>query len=272
MSGLTLTLKSPPAQRLNFAQITPEKLKGLSEREIAAISVGVIREPVLLGDVFNIVMGDVDNIRIAGSSDRVDHVGWGMSAGAITVEGPTGAYSGCNLSGGSLTIKGDAGPWAGSGQSGGKIEITGHAGDSAGGALPGAASGMRGGVLIVRGKVGARAGDRMRRGLLMIEAKAGDYLGASMIAGTIVAMQGAGVYPGYLMNRGTIILDGGAGELPPGFMDCGPQELVVMRLMAKAIAPLNKQLAGRFAAPVRRYAGDMAAFGGGEIVAFEALR
>ncbi|MDZ4792568.1 MAG: formylmethanofuran dehydrogenase subunit C [Hyphomicrobiales bacterium] len=269
MSGLTLTLKSPPAQRLNLAHVTPGKLKGKSEREIAAIPVGITREPVLLGDAFTLRMGDVDDIHIVGSTERIDHIGCGMSAGTIAIEGAAGAYCGCYLLGGSLTIKGSAGPWAGSGQSGGKIEITGDAGDSVGGALPGAGSGMRGGVLIVRGKAGARAGDKMRRGLLMIEGKAGDYLGARMIAGTIIAMQGANVYPGYLMNRGTIILDRGGVEFGPGFMDCGLQELVMLRVMAKTIAPMNKQLAGRLGASVRRYAGDMAALGGGEILSFE---
>lgn len=269
MSGLTLTLKSPPSQRLTLGHMIPEKLKGLSEREIAAIPIGVIREPVLLGDAFTIVMGDVDNIRIAGSTDRIDHIGWGMGGGAITVDGAAGAYAGCHLTGGAITIKGDAGPWAGGSQSGGKIEIMGDAGDSAGGALPGAASGMRGGVLVVRGKAGARAGDRMRRGLLFIEGKTGDYLGARMIAGTIIAMQGSGQRPGYLMNRGTIILDKGASEFCPGFLDCGRQELVILRLMAKTIAPINKPLADRLGASVRRYAGDMAALGSGEILAFE---
>ena len=104
MSGLTLTLKSPPAQRLNLAHVTPGKLKGKSEREIAAIPVGITREPVLLGDAFTLRMGDVDDIHIVGSTERIDHIGCGMSAGTIAIEGAAGAYCGCYLLGGSLTL------------------------------------------------------------------------------------------------------------------------------------------------------------------------
>ncbi len=266
MSGLTLTLKSPPVQRLNLSQITPEKLKGMGEREIASLPVGVARAPVHLGDLFRLRMGDLDDIRISGATERLDHIGWGMSAGAIIVEGAAGAYAGCYMSGGKLTIKGNSGPWTGAGQSGGQIEVTGDAGDSTGGAVPGAAAGMRGGVLIIRGRTGARTGDRMRRGLLIVEGKAGRYLGGRMIAGTIIAMQGAGDYPGYLMNRGTIILNGATGEFAPGFADCGRQELNLLRLMAKQLSPVSQRIAQLLGAPIRRYAGDMAALGKGEIL------
>lgn len=269
MSGLTLTLKSAPTQRLDLAQVTPEKLKGMSEREVASLSVGVVRDPVPLGDVFTLRMGDPGDIRISGATDKLDNIGRGMSCGAITVEGSVGAYAGCHLSGGKLVIRGNAGPWIGAGQSGGQIEITGNAGDSAGGALPGVATGMRGGVLLIRGASGAKTGDRMRRGLLIVDGRSGAYLGARMVAGTIIAMEGAGDYPGYLMGRGTIFINGPAGEFGPGFMDCGRQELTLMRLMAKQLSPVHGGLTQVLSAPLRRYAGDMAALGKGEIFRVE---
>jgi formylmethanofuran dehydrogenase subunit C len=270
MSALTLTLKSPPPQqRLNLALVTPPKLKGMSEREIAAIQVGMTRMPVTLGDAFSIALGEVERIRILGATDKLDHIGWALSAGSITVDGSAGAYAGCYASGGAITITGGAGPYAGAGLSGARIEIGGDAGESAGGALPGAAMGMRGGLLIVRGKTGARTGERMRRGVIVAEGKAGAYLGARMVAGTIAALQGADAYPGYLMNRGAIILDGHAGELSPGFVDCGRQELTILRLLAKQLAPFSAKLAARLVQPVRRFAGDMAALGKGELLRIE---
>ena len=150
---------------------------------------------------------------------------------------------------------------------GGRIDIHGNAGDFLGGAMPGEMQGLVNGVIIVRGDAGARAGDRMRRGLIVIEGRAGDYAGSRMIAGTLAAVGGAGNLPGYQLRRGTIILGGQVGEWTPTFVDCGPQDLTVARLVARsikghgALATAERLAAG----PVRRFAGDMAVLGKGEI-------
>jgi formylmethanofuran dehydrogenase subunit C len=126
---------------------------------------------------------------------------------------------------------------------------------------------MNGGVLHVAGSAGPRAGDRMRRGLLLIEGAAGDYAGSRMIAGTIAIGGKAGALPGYLMNRGAMLLAGGAETLAPTFVDCGVYELVAARLLAAHVAGFSDALGAAFAGPLRRYAGDLAALGKGEIFA-----
>ena len=149
--------------------------------------------------------------------------------------------------------------------SGGLIEITGSAGDRLGGPLAGEIAGMRGGVVVVRGDVGERAGDRLRRGTIIVEGHAGAHAGSRMIAGTLILRRSAGPLPGYLMRRGTIVLGGGCAELSPTFVDCGVHDLVAIRLMAAFVKDHSAAAASAFRPPLRRFAGDMAVLGKGEI-------
>jgi formylmethanofuran dehydrogenase subunit C len=87
-----------------------------------------------------------------------------------------------------------------------------------------------------------------------------------MIAGTLVLRRGAGRLPGYLMRRGTIVLGERCDELSPTFVDCGPHDLVALRLMA-AFVREHSAAAAAFRPPLRRLAGDMAVLGKGEIFA-----
>ncbi|MGZ3296340.1 MAG: formylmethanofuran dehydrogenase subunit C, partial [Xanthobacteraceae bacterium] len=119
-------------------------------------------------------------------------------------------------------------------------------------------------VVIVRGDAGARAGDKLRRGTIIVEGSAGDHAGSRMIAGTLIVRGAAGALPGYLMNRGTIVLGQGA-SLAPTFADCGVHHLVAMRLMADFVKPQSRKAAALLGKPLRRFAGDMAVSGNGEI-------
>jgi formylmethanofuran dehydrogenase subunit C len=169
------------------------------------------------------------------------------------------------MTGGRLIIAGNVGHWAASGMKAGEIEIKGSAGDRLGGPLAGEIAGMRGGLVIVRGNVGARAGDRLRRGTILIEGDAADYAGSRMIAGTLIVRRKAGVLPGYLMKRGTIILGEGCAALSPTFVDCGIHALLAMRLMADFIKPYSKKAAVLLDQSLRRFVGDMAVLGKGEL-------
>lgn len=265
MSGLVLRLKAEPAQRLDLSLLTPAHLAGLSEAQIAALPVGTTKEVVTLGDVFQISMGDVGSIRIEGGSARLDRLGEAMEEGEIVLDGDAGMRAGRLMSGGRLEITGSAGPFAGSGMSGGEFVIGGDAGERLGGPLAGEMSGMRGGLLRVRGRAGARAGDRMRRGTIVVEGDCGENAASRMIAGTLIVGGRTGATPGRLMRRGTLILAGGAETLSPTFMDNGPADLVILRLMARVFAapPLSLKLFdGR---PMRRFGGDTATMGLGEI-------
>ena len=264
MSALRFTLRQAPDQRLDLAPLTPERLTGLSEAEIAEIELQTTRECVCVGDVFALRMGDAGEVRIDGH-ERFDRVGCAMTSGEMHVEGDVGIQAGRFMRGGRLTIAGNAGPWAGSFLEGGALEVKGDAGDRLGGPLAGEMAGMRGGVLIVHGNAGARAADRLRRGMIVVEGNTGDHAGSRMIAGTLIIGGRAGALPGYLMARGSIVLAGGHQALAPTFSDCGVHDLVASSLMAQYVRPFSTALATRLRQPWRRLLGDMAALGKGEI-------
>jgi formylmethanofuran dehydrogenase subunit C len=262
---LVLTLLGRPDQRLDLSSLVPHRLGGLTEAEIAKIEVQTTRRRVAVGDVFKLRMGDAAYIRIEGSCDRLDHIGEEMTGGAIMVEGDAGARAGRLMKGGRLTVRGSAGPWAASGMKGGAIEITGDAGDRLGGPLAGEAAGMRGGVVLVHGRAGERVADRLRRGTIVVEGGAGAYAGSRMIAGTLVVLGRTGPLPGYLMKRGTIVLGEKSEEMSPTFADCGVHDLVALRLMAGFIGGHSVRAGKLLRRPLRRFAGDLATVGKGEI-------
>lgn len=265
MTALVFTLRGAPAQRLDLAPLTPNRLAGMSESDIAQIELQTTRERVCAGDVFKIAMGDAAKIRFDGGSERFDRIGCTMSNGEIHVEGDVGIQAGRLMRGGRLTIKGNAGPWAASGMKGGTLEIAGNAGDRLGGPLAGEMAGMRGGVVVVRGNAGARAGDRLRRGMIIVEGEAGAQVGSRMIAGTLIVRGRAGALPGYLMARGTLVLMNGCEALSPTFADCGVHDFVANALMADFIKPHSPDVAALLRRPWRRLIGDMATVGKGEI-------
>lgn len=265
MSALVLTLKGRPPQRLDMAPLVPHLLAGKSEGEIAGIPLQTTRIRCLVGDVFGIRMGDAGSIRIEGS-DRLDRLGHHMTGGEIVVEGDAGTQAGREMRGGRLVIGGNAGPWAASGMRGGYLEVVGSVAERLAGPLAGEIAGMRGGTVAVRGDAGARAGDRLRRGTIVIEGSAGAYAGSRMIAGTLVVCGRSGALPGYLMKRGTLALAQAPEALAPSFADCGLHELVALRLFAKYLEGLSARAAALLRRPARRFAGDMAVLGKGELL------
>jgi formylmethanofuran dehydrogenase subunit C len=265
VSPLVLTLRHAPEQRLDLSPLVPHLLAGKTAAEIEKIALQTTRTVVPVGDLFRLRMGDAALIRIEGSVERLDRIGHAMTDGEILVEGDVGAQAGRLMRAGSLLVRGSAGPWAGSAMAGGKLEILRDAGDHLGGPFGGETVGMRGGAIVVRGSAGARAADRMRRGTIVVEGACGPYAGSRMIAGTLVLLRRAGPLPGYLMKRGTIVLGADCEELSPTFIDCGVHALVAMRLLADFVAPLSRRAAASLRAPLRRYAGDMAVLGKGEI-------
>jgi len=262
---LILTLSGRPDQRLDLSALVPQRLAGLSEAEIAKIELQTTRRRVVVGDVFRLRMGDAVHIRIEASCDRLDRIGQEMTGGEIIVEGDAGVRTGRLMTGGRLTVRGSAGPLAASGMKGGAIEIFGDAGDRLGGPLAGEVAGMRGGVVLVHGRAGERAGDRLRRGTIVIEGGAGAYAGSRMIAGTLVVLGRTGPLPGYLMKRGTIALGDRSEEMSPTFLDCGVHDLVALRLMGSFLGGHSARAGKLFRKPLRRFAGDMATVGKGEI-------
>ncbi|HEY6256144.1 MAG TPA: formylmethanofuran dehydrogenase subunit C [Xanthobacteraceae bacterium] len=269
MKPLVLTLREQPEQRLDLSPLVPHRLAGKTATEIDGLELQTTRRRVTVGDVFRIAPGDPQGMRIENACDRLDLVGHGMAGGEIVVEGDVGNQVGRLMTGGRLTIKGSVGLWAASGMRGGQIEIEDTAGDWLGGPLGGEMAGMRGGVVVVRGNAGDRAGDRMRRGTIIVEGNAGNHAGSRMIAGTVIICRTAGSLPGYLMRRGTIVLGHGCDEWSPTFLDCGVHDLVASKLLAAFVRDYSARAAAVFRSPLRRFAGDTAVLGKGEIFCAE---
>jgi formylmethanofuran dehydrogenase subunit C len=68
------------------------------------------------------------------------------------------------------------------------------------------------------------------------------------------------------MRRGTIVLGREAAELSPTFIDCGVHDLIAARLIAGFVDGYSPRAARLLRRPLRRFAGDMATLGKGEIL------
>jgi len=265
VSPLVLRLRAAPEQRLDLSVLTPRGLVGKTEREIGDLELQTTRRPVRVADLFDVSMGNREQIVFEGGSERFYCLGEAMSAGSILIEGDVGDRAGRRMAGGRLTINGAARNWAASGMTAGLIEIADDAGDHLGGSLAGEVQGMSGGVVVVRGNAGERAGDRLRRGAVIIEGKAGDDAGSRMLAGTLIVRGAVGRRAGYLMRRGTIVLGAAIEDLGPTFVDCGVHDLTTFRLMANYVRDVSPRSAEVLRGPLRRFAGDTAILGKGEI-------
>ncbi|MGX5773190.1 formylmethanofuran dehydrogenase subunit C [Methylorubrum zatmanii] len=259
----TLRLRGEPQERVDLLSITPLTLKALTEAEAGKLAIGTSRRGLTLGDVFEISLDGSDSLVIEGGSSRLDRVGAALSEGSIRVEGDVGQRLGEGMAGGTLTVTGSAGPYAATGATGGTITIEGDAGDHAGGAVYAAKAGLDGATLVIKGRAGDHLGDRMRKGLILAES-AGAFAASRMIAGTIVVSGALGDHPGYGMRRGTLIA-GSHGALLPTFVETGTPDLVFTRLLAQTLKRLGASQVSLFGGTLRRYSGDLATLGKGEL-------
>lgn len=267
MNALTFTMKRKLDQRLDMSPLVCQKLQGLSLAEIAAIELQYGASRIRVDAVFDVSGADSANIVIGGGSAKLDFLGKELSGGAITVNGDAGAYLGMGMQTGTIKVKGNAGIFAGCEMKNGYLEIDGDAGDLVGGALPGNKQGMKGGTVLIKGNAGMRVGDHMRRGQILIEGNAGDYCGSRMLAGTIAVMGQTGRYAGYAMRRGTLLF-WQQPVLPVTFNDCGTHALAFLPLLFASFKSLDSRFADAAAvfSRVRRYGGDMAETGRGEVL------
>ena len=117
-------LREAPPERLDFLNITPLALSGLSEAEAASSRSAPRGRGLRLGDCFSVKLDRSDSLVIEGGSERLDRVGAALSEGTIRVAGDVGQRLGEGMAGGALTVEGAAGPYAGAGATGGLITIT----------------------------------------------------------------------------------------------------------------------------------------------------
>lgn len=261
-----LVLKAELPVRLVVDGLIPERLTGLSPAAIERLPLALGKRRQSVADWFRVEPSDGAALEIVGDCRRLDKLGGGMSEGTLSIRGDAGAYLGIGMSGGTIAVSGSAGYGAATDMRGGLLRIAGDAGDALGGALPGAAGGMRDGTVLVAGRAGAEAGRRLRRGLVVIGGDAGACCGAEMIAGTIVVAGRAGALAGTAMRRGSIVALGGVARIGPTFADGGVHDLIFLRLLARHLATLGlASVATRFAG-LRRWTGDAAVGGAGELL------
>lgn len=263
---VTLTLRAPLDRRLEADAIVPDRIAGLAAAEVARLVLWDGPQPVPLGDVFDVHGDRAAAVRIAGDASRLDALGAGMSAGSLSIDGPAGRYAGTRMSGGELRIAGDAGDGAGLEMVGGVIDIAGSAGDRVGGARLAAPKGMLGGTIIVRGAAGTDAGARMRRGTIVC-GHAGPRAGAGMIAGSVIVLGDVAGDCGRGNKRGSIVVLGRV-AVPRGYRYActyrPPHVTLTLRhLRTQYAVPIRDEW---IAALYRRYSGDLAELGRGELL------
>lgn len=251
MSGLVAKLKTPLRQRADLSEVLAASWTTLSARDLANRPVYLEQDGgVRLGDLFELDGRPEGKIRFVGQLDQVDRLGAGLSEGEVIVDGNLGHEAGLAQAGGTLDIGGDAGPRAGAAPLGFK-------------------RGMTGGELIVRGSAGAEAGAAMRRGLLVILGAAGERTGLGMIAGTVVVFGPAGADTGLWSKRGSVVALGSI-TAPPTYLYACTFQPVYLRLLLTRLGstyglPVRPRHLNGF---YRRYSGDMAESGKGEILAW----
>jgi len=249
MTALTLTLRAKPARDIDLSGLNPERLAAMDRDAIGTMRLASGRQ---VRDFFDIAIGDAQHLVIRNADQQLTYLGAGMRAGTITVEGNCGAY-------------------AGQAMRGGKLIITGNAGDFVGGARPGERQGMRGGTIAIYGNAGDRAGERMRRGLILIGGNAGACCGANMLAGTIFVAGNMGAMPGFALRRGSLLLRRQPQAVPATFQESGEHSLLFLTLLEKQLQREGAAFARFLPFPnkARRYCGDLACGGTGEMLVFQ---
>lgn len=252
MSGeMRLTLRGPLRDRVDVRGLAWAALPGMTASAMAQQPVWVEgRGQLPLGEVFEVAGGPGPCLRFIGDLSLVDGIGAGLAAGEVVVEGNAGSCVGGRMTGGLIEIRGDVGP-------------------RAGGAEAGAKRGMQGGEIIVRGSADREAGIGMRRGLVVVQGRAGHHAGRGMLAGSVLVFGALAEEPGLFSRRGSIVAFG-PHVVPATYRYActyRPPHLRVTLsyLQARRGVPVTaEQLAG----PYRRYSGDLAELGAGEILAW----
>ena len=250
--GIRARLRRPLDARVDLGSVLSGAWTTLGAGELARRPIGITGADAVLGEIFDLSGSPTATIRFEGDLAMADRLGAGLSEGAVVVDGAVGDD-------------------VGSGMSGGSIDVHGNAGARAGGAAADARRGMTGGELLIRGSAGEDPGTRMRRGLVVITGDVARRAGPGMIAGTVIVFGTPGPGPGLWSKRGSIVAMGKV-EIPPTYRAaCTYQpahvRVTLLRLRRQyALDVEERYLTGFY----RRYSGDLAELGRGEILAWTA--
>ncbi len=251
MTEAVLTLREPLRGRVDASGVAWGRLPDLDAAAIAGQTMWVEGSgAVPLGDLFHVRWTASQRTRLVGDLTPMDGIGAGLARGELVVDGDAGWYLGGRMSGGVIEVRGSTGP-------------------RAGGAEPGAKRGMTGGEILIRGDAGAGAGAGGRRGLIVVQGDAAEDGARGMIAGSLLVFGSLGPNPGLFSRRGSIVAFGPHVPPAPYRYACTyrPPHLRVTLTYLKArhgVPVTPEQLAGAY----RRYSGDLAELGAGEILAW----
>ncbi|MFZ3384255.1 MAG: formylmethanofuran dehydrogenase subunit C [Candidatus Methanoperedens sp.] len=202
--------------------INPDIFAGKTPGEIEQLIVWQGAKQLPLSDFFD-VEGSTGStaadtkIIVSGNVPRVKHIGHGMNAGEIVIEGSSGMHVGSEMTGGSILVKGDAGSWAGMEMKGGTLHIIGNAGDHVGCAYRGSWRGMNGGKILIDGNAKSQLGGGMSGGEIHVGGNVENFAGIRMNSGLIVVKGDAIRGVGAQMSGGTFVVGGTIKQLSPGF-------------------------------------------------------
>lgn len=268
MTELVLTLRAPLSARLDAAPLAPDRLALLSREAVERLSLRFEHgEAVAVADVFAVSGGSSDVLRVVGELSQVDGLGRGMASGTLIVDGDAGRNVGAGMTGGRIEVTGDAGDGLGTEAAGGTIVVRGSVGRGTGGAWPGGKRGMTGGEIVVFGDAGADTGACLRRGLIAVAGNVGPGTAKAAIAGTVV-VGGDCVGPAGRWSKRASVVALGAVAVPPTYgLACTYRPPFVALLLTHlrrthGFPASAAQAAGLY----RRYAGDFAELGLGEIL------
>lgn len=266
---ITLTLKERPIVPLEAESISPDVVENLAPDELRALPVWRGKRKLRLDDLFDVEGAGGDEIHIRGDCGRVKWIGKGMTHGRIVMDGDAGMHLGAYMKGGKIEVAGNASDWVGAEMTTGFIHIRGNAGGQIGAAYRGSMAGMNGGTILVEGSGGMEVGMRMKRGIIAIRGPVRDFAGLQMKGGTLFLLGGAELRTGAWMIRGTIVSMVPVKLLPTFSFACTYQP-TFLRLYSQQLRSLG------FALPdaagngfYRRYSGDSAVPGKGEILFWE---
>jgi large subunit ribosomal protein L24 len=81
VSALTFSLREHPAQRIDLSGLTPDKLRDLDQKDIAALPLWIGNRQYATCDLFDISGADAQTLVFANACKWLDQIGAGMSGG-----------------------------------------------------------------------------------------------------------------------------------------------------------------------------------------------
>ena len=257
--------------------ISPDSFAGKTIQEIREMEIHYGNKACPMKEYIHVTGKVADSpeeqrIVIDGDARHIKHIGEGMTAGRIVIQGDAGLHTGAQMSGGDITVTGNVGDWCGAEMKGGLIRVLGNAGNLVGAAYRGSAEGMTGGCIRVNGDAGSEIGSFMRRGMIVVTGDTGPFTGVHMNGGEIIVFGKAGKRLGAQAkgNGGFIACFGSVHEMLPTYRYDTTYTPTFMRLYLRQLSEnLGIETAKYLDKPMRRYRGDLAVGGNAEILVLE---